>query len=365
MAFPIAQGRRRRDQLLVVLGILMLTLPLGAAPSRVRIAQTLSAGDGLLLIDPATNKVVERIIGIERPHGVKASPDGTRLYVTSMGDRAMEVVDVKTLKVTAKIPTSGMPHNFAISKDGKRLYVGIQDVPGGVDVIDTTTLKLVKTIPGEPVHNVWISPDGKYVVAGCNQGGPNLYYVTVIDQQTEEPAWTVYFTTGVRPLTMDWNPDGSTRRIYLGLSRLNGFAVLDFETRREVARIEFPNDVPPEKQETAATGVLEGGNTPQHGIGVSPDGKTLWACSLMNSRVYAYSLPDLKFLGAVPVGRAPYWLTFSPDSKTVYVTNAMTGTISVVDVASRKELMQIPVGNAVPERSETVMLEPGPTGSAQ
>ncbi len=75
----------------------------------------------------------------------------------------------------------------------------------------------------------------------------------------------------------------------------------------------------------------------------------------MNTRVYMYSLPDLKLLGESKVGHHPDWLTFTPDSKRVYVANAGSNSVSVVDVAGRKELTQIPVGQ-VPKRNITAVL---------
>ena len=52
---------------------------------------------------------------------------------------------------------------------------------------------------------------------------------------------------------------------------------------------------------------------PSHGIGVSPDNKTLWVDSSIANAVFAYSLPDLKVLGYVQTGEVPDWLTFTPD----------------------------------------------------
>jgi YVTN family beta-propeller protein len=54
---------------------LLLLLPLTA--SNVRIVQTNSAGDDVSIIDPATNKVVGVIKGIEVNHGAAAAPDGS------------------------------------------------------------------------------------------------------------------------------------------------------------------------------------------------------------------------------------------------------------------------------------------------
>src|SRR6266853_1463709 len=128
------------------LGILLAALPLTAAT--VRVIQTNSAGDNVSIIDPATNKVVGTITGIEVNHGAAAAPDGSRYYISNEAESTLDVVDGKTLKVTNKIPLSGHPNNIAAGRDGKRVYVSIAQAPGAVDVIDTATLQRVKSIPG-------------------------------------------------------------------------------------------------------------------------------------------------------------------------------------------------------------------------
>src|SRR5215813_12377543 len=125
--------------LAIAAAIILSALSLQAAGKRVVIVQTNSAGDNVHLIDPATNKVMGVINGIEANHGAAAAPDGTRLYVSNEADSTLDVVDTKTLRVTSKIPLSGHPNNIAISQDGKRVYVSIAVAPGTVDVIDTAT----------------------------------------------------------------------------------------------------------------------------------------------------------------------------------------------------------------------------------
>jgi YVTN family beta-propeller protein len=75
----------------------------------------------------------------------------------------------------------------------------------------------------------------------------------------------------------------------------------------------------------------------------------------MNHAAYAYSLPDLKYLGGTNVGADPDWITFSSDSKTVYVACSDANSVSAIDVASIKEVARIPVGEA-PKRNTTVTL---------
>lgn len=322
---------------------LLLALPLAA--STVRIIQTNSAGDNVSIIDPTINKVVGTIQGIEVNHGAAAAPDGSRYYISDEDRGTLDVADCKTLQVTRRIPLSGHPNNIAISKDGRRVYVSIAIAPGAVDVVDTASLKVVKSIPVQgAVHNTYVTPDGKYIVAGSIAGKT----ITVIDQESEEPVWTLKMDLGLRPMAFYTNPDGSTKWIFAQLTGLNGFAIIDFDTRKEINRVKLP-DLPPGQKP-----YLWGGNA-SHGMAITSDEKTLVVNSRLNSSIYFYSLPDLKLLGSTGVGRSPDWVTLTPDGKTAYVANAASNSVSVVDIASRKEITRIPVGE-VPKRNITAVL---------
>jgi YVTN family beta-propeller protein len=322
---------------------LLLALPLAA--STVRIIQTNSAGDNVHIIDPATNKVVGIINGIEVSHGAAAAPDGSRYYFSNEAESTLDVVDAKTLKVTKSIPLSGHPNNISIGKDGRRVYVGINVAPGAVDVIDTTSLEKVKSIPVKgAVHNTYVTPDGKYVVSGSIVSKT----ITVIDAHSETPEWSLTMDLGIRPMAFAANPDGSTKWLFTQLTGFNGFAVIDFATHKEIKRIALPA-LPAGKAP-----FLEGGNE-SHGMAVTSDQKTLIVNSRLNSAVYSYSLPDLKLLGGVDVGRAPDWVTLTPDGKKAYVANAGSNSVSVIDIKSMKEITRIPVGQ-VPKRNITAVL---------
>jgi YVTN family beta-propeller protein len=333
-----------QTKLSVLLTCILATATLQAAT--VRIVQTNAAGDSVMLIDPATNKVVGEIAGIEVNHGAAPAPDGSRLYITNEAESTVDVADLKTLKVIKHIPLTNHPNNIAVSKDGKRVYVAIVAGAGAIDVIDATTLTRVKSIKTEGgIHNVYVTPDGKFVVAGSIPGRK----VTVIDQRTEEVAWTVPTREGVRPMMFETNADGSTKRIFVQLSGFNGFVPIDFATHALGTEVKLP-EVP------AAERVTEGlQGAPAHGLAVTPDGKILVVLSKMNTRMYQFSLPDLKLLGETKVGHHPDWVTLTPDGKRAYVANAGSNSVSVVDLATRKELTQIKVGQ-VPKRNVTAVL---------
>jgi YVTN family beta-propeller protein len=321
-----------------------------AAPAwaQVRIVQTNSGkSNNVHLIDPATNRVVGEVANVPINHGAAASPDGRWLYFSSEAEQTLHVVDGKTLQTTKKIPLSGRPNNMSISRDGRRVYVGIVSAPGAVDVIDTATLERVKSIPTKGgIHNVYVTPDGQHVVAGSIAGR----LMTVIDAKTEEPVWTL-FEEGVRPMAFETNANGSTKRIFVQISNLHGFAIVDFASRKEVWRVTLPNDIPEDKVDKGPFNA-----SPSHGLGVAPDGKTLWVTSRPNARVYVYSLPDLTLLGYEELGGRPDWVTFTPDSKTAYISTENRNSTIAVDVASRKRVATIPVGDN-PKRVITVVMK--------
>src|SRR6202048_4996746 len=227
------RGSMKTRGCLVVAGVLvaLTAAPAGAGPVRIYITD--SAADTVHVIDAATNKVVQVIRGIETPHGVAFSPDGARVYVSNESTDSLDVVDRKSGKVIKKVGLSGRPNNIAVSKDGGRVVVCIRDEPGTLDVVDTVALTLKKSIPVKGgLHNVYVTPDGKYAVAGSIRGKR----LTIVDLAPEEVAWDLPFDKGLRPMAIEAATDGSTGRLFIQLSGLNGFAGVDFAARKEVTR---------------------------------------------------------------------------------------------------------------------------------
>jgi len=330
--------------------------PLAAHAATVRIYITNSAGDAIDVIDPATNKVVQEIKGIEAAHGIGFAKDGSKVFVSNEATSTLDVFDRVSGELIKKIALSNHPNNIAVTPQGDRVVVAIARGTGALDIIDTKTLTLKKTIPMRGrLHNVYVTPDGKYAVMGSIPAKT----ITVVDLATEEISWELKLDAGVRPMTIETNDDGSTKRIFTQLSNLNGFAVIDFAKRWEVARIKLPPA--PAEFETDS----ERSTAPSHGIGVSPDGKTLWVTSIPNNAVYVYSLadlslighvdlPDLKLPGHKPLSAVANWITFTPDGKFAYVSNAALRSVSAIDTHAMKVIAVVPVGE-VPKRINTMV----------
>jgi YVTN family beta-propeller protein len=329
-----------------VAGVALLSAALVAQGRAVRIIQTNAAGDNSHVIDPVTNKVVATIEGIEVPHGISAAPDGTRVYITNESMHTLDVVDTKTWKVTKQIHLSGRPNNLMVSKDGKKVYVGISQAPGAVDVIDAVALTHAKSVKVDgAVHNAYVTPDGKYAVSGSVQSG----VISVIDTATDTLVWSVKLSAGIRPMTFDTNPDGSTRHIYAQLTNYHGIAVVDFAAQKEVKRFEMPPVAGQHKE-------LEGlQGAPAHGLAVTPDQKMLLATSKWYGAMYVFSLPDHKLLNTVVLGSHPEWIALTPDGAKAYVGVAGEDQTVGVDLKTMKVIAKVAVGQ-VPKRVGTLVM---------
>src|ERR1043166_7574442 len=327
-----------------------------ASAETVRIYQTNSGGDNVNVIDPSTNKTVGYLEGIEAAHGVAGSPDGSRVYISNESESTLDVFDAKTYKLIQKVKLSGHPNNIAVAKDG-RIVVAIARDPGSLEIIDGKTLfRSVRIQTNGRLHNTYVTPDNKYAIMGSTRTG----IFTVVDLAKEEGAWEINMGKCVRPMTIETNPDGSTKRVFIQVSELDGFRTVDFATRKDLG----PTEVP--KLPNRPAFIEHRLDSPSHGIGVSPDNKTLWVTSIPQNAVFTYNLADMKLTGHVDlptidlpgkkISSVANWVTFTPDGKQIYVSNAANNSTTAINTATLKINAVIPVGQA-PKRVGTVVTQ--------
>jgi YVTN family beta-propeller protein len=320
--------------------------PLTASAETALVYVTNSAGDKVDVINPLTNKVVQQfpIVGA---HGINFSPDGSKVYVSNEMTSTLDVFEQKTGNLIKKIKLSNHPNNIAVTKDG-RVVVGIARGEGALDIIDPVKLEVKKTIPTHGrLHNCYTSNDSNYAICGSVQTG----VFTAFDMKTETIAWEHKFDHGVRPMTIEHNADGSPKRVFVQLAAFDGFAVLDFKTHEEV-------DMDPGREDA-----------PSHGIGVSPDGKTLWITSIPQNAAFTYDLanitsaskpvdtiklPDLQLPGRRLGGAVANWVTFTPDGQ-IYIANSGLRSVTAINMATEKINAVVPVGE-VPKRINTLVM---------
>ncbi len=97
------------------------------------------------VIDVAGRREFGRVTTGERPYVVALT--ATRGFVTDQYSNTVTVFNLKTLTNVAAIEVGDHPEGIAASRDGSRLYVTNWG-SNTLGVIDATTLKVIKDIPG-------------------------------------------------------------------------------------------------------------------------------------------------------------------------------------------------------------------------
>jgi len=342
----------------------------------VRILQSNNAGNIHHIIDPATNQVTGIIRGCPHAHNLTVHPDGLYYYCSNEQEYTVDVFDTRTLQRVTQIPLSERPNKIVVNKKHRKIYAaisrrssrvvgpGFQQVAGAgasvVDVIDIATHKVIRSIPvHDPVHNTYVTPDDNFVIAGLNEDpDPGEPTIQVIDPATDKVVWgmalTGYEQYGrktheVRPMAFEANPDGSTKRMFAQATGINAVWVIDWN-KRQVIDMLWPPALPAWKKN--ADGIQSGD---MHGLEVLPDRSALWASSRLDSRIYGWTLPDLKYIGAVEVGPTANWITSTPDSKYMYVAISGADHTLAIDLKTRQIVAKIKTG-ARPARISTAIL---------
>jgi YVTN family beta-propeller protein len=330
----------------------------------VRILQSNNAGNIHHIIDPTANRVVGLIRGCPHAHNLTTHPDGLYYYCANEQEKTIDVFDTKTLQQVQQIKLSERPNKIVVNKKHRKIYAAIRNLASGnralVDVIDIDSHKLIKSIPvHHPVHNTYVTPDDKYVVAGLSGDvEPGEPTIQVIDPVTDQVVWGIELTGykqygrthhEVRPMAFEANPDGSTKRMFAQATGINGIWVIDWATRKETQMLWPPELAPWQKN---ADGIQSGD---MHGLEVLPNKSSLWASSRLDSRIYGWTLPDLKYIGAVEVGPTANWMTPTPDSRYMYVAVSGADYTVAVDLQKLAIVAKIKTG-ARPARISTAIL---------
>jgi YVTN family beta-propeller protein len=313
-------------------------------------------GGNIDIVDPITKKILRRINCISSPDRAEFSRDGNTAYVPDRVEHNVTVIDTRTGAIKAKVPVVARPNTSVLSRDYKKLYMGIwpltgdEDKRGYVQIVDTTALKVVKTIQTKGgIHDPWMSPDGKLLLAMSPPGR----FMDVYDTQSDKLLYTCCTKAEIGTMNLEAGPDGSTSRIFFSYAGYPGIVVVDPKNGQELKRVPFPTNGNGQGV-SGSESYMAGGPSGFHGGEISADGKNYWVTS--GSIVHRYELPSLKPLGSVHlalIDQAGHsfrpavegsWLTISPDGQKVYAVRPGRNLLSVIDAKTMKEEALIPTG---------------------
>ncbi len=346
----------------------------------------------ILVVDAATDKIVNTIGGVPAIHGLAKTPDGRFLVAGSLdarepGSKAPE----KPAKMSAKDHAAHHPGMAMKGKAKPGMAMKDKAKPGmtmkgkskphmamqgknSSKVISTVTVIQVKDnsivrridVPGA-VHHVAISPDGKFAVVS----NPSEGTISAIDLGTYEIAATV--ATGALPNFVVFSP--TTGRAYVSNGGDNTISEVDpatWKVARKFKTGEGPGHLAMAKDGQKIYAANDSDGTVSeinikdgvgartfkigdllHGIDISNDANTLFVSALERNKLVAV---DLKTGQKRNVGiPAPYHLAAVGGTDKLYVSSADKPEIQVIDQTSLAVLGTISIGG----KGHQMALSPG------
>jgi YVTN family beta-propeller protein len=269
-----------------------------------------------------------------------ASLDGTVLVVNQASD-TVTLIDLATREAYRHVPVVGGPHEVAVSPDGGRAVVtnyrkrgvGPQNALSLVSLPDGATLATIDLGEFRAPHDVhWVDDRRVVTTAEDNQA---LLLVDVETRAIER----VYRTGREGSHMLALSPD--RERLYS--SNMGGggsVSVFDFASGRKITDIDTGKEC--------------------EGIGVSPDGRWVWAGNRAEDTVSIIDTRSLEPVKTLASPGFPYRVEFTPDGRYALVPHARSGTLMVGDVAGQRVVRHIPLGMTGVDQPSTAGVFPHP-----
>jgi YVTN family beta-propeller protein len=320
----------------IVSACLALSLPCFSASEDLLLYVGNSMGDDVSVVDLASRKVIGDITVGKHVHGVALTQDGRRLFTTSEVDHTLIISDIETQQIIGRVKLPGKPNQCAVTPDGRYVTVPIRD-GDSVAIVDVNQQKIVKLLPIKEPHNSVNIGSNRYMFISSM----GSHEIDVID--LEKMDYSAHIPVGGRPRPFVVSKDGRT--MYVAVSDLHGFNIVDIPEKKVTQRVEMSSEHPGPPRPRQ----FESPDTYTHGLAFNPDESELWVTSLLDDCIYIYDLKAKKITGRLTTGDGPNWVVFSPDGKFGCVSNTDSDDVSIFSVKERREVARVKVGK-VPKR---------------
>jgi len=134
-------------------------------------------------------------------------------------------------------------------------------------------------------------------------------------------------------------PISSRDRVYTADQTSNTVSVIDPSSNRLLGVIKLGDPLP------GALSPLYRGQLLVHGLGYSPDSKTLAVVSVASNSVTLIDTATNKVKGTIYLGRSPHEAFFTKDGRELWVTVRGENYVSVIDPVQMKEIRRITMAN--------------------
>ena len=265
---------------------------------------------------------------------------GTVIVVNQASD-TVTLIDLATMEAYRHVAVVGGPHEVAVSPDGKRAMVtnyyksdgSPQKTLSLISLPDGATIRTIDLGEFSTPHDVqWVNESQVLCTAEANKA---LLLVNVDSGEIER-----VFETGKGGSHMlSLSPD--QQRLYSSnMSGGGSVSVFDFQSGEKIRDIDTGKEC--------------------EGVGVSPDGRWVWAGNRAEDTVSIIDTESLQLVKTLKSPGFPYRVEFTPNGKYALVPQAKSGTLMVGDVAGQSVIRHIPLGLTRVDEPSTAGVFPHP-----
>ena len=265
---------------------------------------------------------------------------GTVVVVNQASD-TVTLIDLATMEAYRHVEVVGGPHEAAVSPDGKRVIVTNYYKRGGapqktlslISLPDGATIRTIDLGKFSTPHDVqWVSNNQVVCTAEANQA---LLLVNTQSGEIERVFETGKQGSHMLSLSQD------LKRLYSSnMSGQGSVSVFDFSSGRKIKDIDTGKEC--------------------EGVGVSPDGRWLWAGNRAEDTVSIIDTQSLEIVKTLESPGFPYRVEFTPNGKYALVPHARSGSLVVGDVAGQRIVRRIPLKLTQVDQPSTAGVFPHP-----
>src|SRR4051812_37206220 len=242
--------------------------------------KSIKSADGVVVIDAADLRVINRLNAGSDPEQMAISKDGTRLYIADEDVATASVIALPSGSKLAEVKVSEEPEGVAVNPVSGRVYVTCEEKglvfsfgPGGEEPIHQFK------VGGRPRSMAFL-PDGSraYVPAETDS------LLSIVDTSKDEVIGTIPTGPGTKPMGTAITRDG--KELYVTTGRGNSVAVIDTASNKVVDTVSVGSRV--------------------WGIALSPDETKAYTCNGLSNDVSLVDLKSRREVKRIKVGQAPW-----------------------------------------------------------
>ena len=279
----------------------------------------------LVIVDPATQKIIGRVPTGEGPHEIALSSDGKTAFVGNYGAQTpgstLSVIDLAAQKELRRVDLGALRRPHGLVEAAGKIYFTVE-VNKAVARYDPATDKIdwLMGTGQDATHMVVVNKDQSKVYTSNIASNT----VTALERGQYTGGWrATQIATGKGPEAIDLSPDGS--ELWTAHSQDGAVSVIDTATNT------VKTTIPAETKHS-------------NRLKFTPDGKRVLISDAEGGEVVILDAQTKKVTNRVKVGNVPLGILIVPDGSRAYIATTQDDVIVILDLNTLQVTGKIPTG---------------------